>query len=57
MEAITQHLLAAALALGAIWNAILAYEAYPKVWKVVLSALVALLLAVMAWNKEFPFYG
>jgi hypothetical protein len=57
MEVITQYLQASALALGAIWNVIMAYEAYPKVWRVVFSALVALLLAIMACNKAFPFYG
>lgn len=57
MDAITQYLQAAVLALGAIWNAIMAYEAYPKVWKVVFSALVALLLSITAFNKAFPFYG
>lgn len=57
MEVTTQYLQTAALALAAIWNAIMAYDAYPKVWKAILSALVALLLAVLAWNKAFPFYG
>lgn len=54
MDAMTQYLQAAAFLLGAIWNAIMAYEAYPKVWKTLLSALVALLLLVMAFGKLFP---
>jgi hypothetical protein len=57
MDTTTQYLQAAALALGAIWNAIMAYDAYPRIWKVGLSGIVALLLAVMAWTKVFPFYG
>jgi len=57
MEVITQYLQATVLALAAIWNAIMAYEAYPKVWRVVFSALVALLLTIMAFNKAFSLYG
>lgn len=57
MEVISQYLQAAALALGAIWNAIMAYEAYPKVWRVIFSTLVALLLSIMAFNKVFPLHG
>jgi hypothetical protein len=57
MEAITQYLQVVALVLDAIWNVIMACEAYPKVWRVVLSTLVAILLTAMAWNKAFPYYG
>jgi hypothetical protein len=57
MEEITQYLQVAAFALGAIWNAIMAHEAYPKVWRVVFSMLVSLFLTIMAFEKVFSFYG
>lgn len=57
MEVITQYLQATALALSAIWNAIMAYEAYPKVWRALFSGLVALLLFIMAFYKAFPLHG
>lgn len=57
IDAITQYLQAIALALVALWNTIMAYEAYPKIWRVLLSSLVALLLIAMAWTKAFPNYG
>lgn len=56
LESTTQYLQAVALALAAIWNGILAYEARPKVWKVVLSTLTAAFLAVMAWHKTWPIF-
>jgi cyanate permease len=43
------YLVAAGLALGAIYSAIVAYEAYPKGWKVAASALAALALGALAY--------
>ena len=48
-QALHTSLFAAGLALGAIYSAILAYEAYPKNWKVAASALAALALAALAY--------
>jgi hypothetical protein len=48
-QSLTAYLVAAGLAVGAIYSAILAYEAYPKGWKVVASALSALALAALAY--------
>jgi hypothetical protein len=50
------YLQAVALALGAIYNGMLAFEAYPTIWKVALSTLTALFLAVMAWHKLWPLF-
>lgn len=54
MTTTTAVLQALALFLSAVWSAIQAYEARPKVWRVLLSALVAVFLAVLAWNRLAP---
>jgi len=43
------YLVAAGLALGSIYSAILAYEAYPRGWKVAAAALIALTLGALGY--------
>jgi hypothetical protein len=56
LETATQYLQAIALGVFAIYNALLAYEAWPKIWKVALSGLTSLILAVMAWHRLWPIF-
>lgn len=56
IETVTAYTQAVAMALGAVWNGILAYEAHPKIWRVMLSAATAVLLIVMAWRRLSPFF-
>jgi len=48
-KAMYTYLVAAGLALGAIHSAILAYEAYPRGWKVAAAALIALTLGALGY--------
>jgi hypothetical protein len=48
-EQFNTYLASGGLVLGALYIAILAYEARPKVWKVVALALIALVLAALAY--------
>jgi len=47
-QAVYTYLVAAGLALGAVYGGVAAYEAYPKRWKVAASASTALVLAALA---------
>jgi hypothetical protein len=48
-EQFNAYLVSGGLVLGALYSAIRAYEAWPKVWKVVILALTALALAALAY--------
>ena len=48
-EQFNAYLVSGGLVLGALYSAIRAYEAWPKVWKVVALALTALALAALAY--------
>jgi hypothetical protein len=56
LEIATQYLQAAALAVTAVYNALLTWGAYPKIWKVILAGLTTALLAVAAWHRLWPLF-
>ena len=58
-DAITLYLQTVAMALAAVWNGILAYEAWGKPWRVMASAATALLLIGYAIYKltQWPLWS
>jgi hypothetical protein len=55
-DSLLTYLQVASLALLAIYNGIMAYEARPKTGRVILSALTAAFLAGLAWHRVWPIF-